>query len=152
MYVLAILPCTIHVSPFCNGHKNCRNYINYNVFFLLYLSLSFSPVFVDAKVRRGIFFGSVHSISCYPLFYCVKPGYSRRHQSKRFTLGNLPSVLAWALANIRQNPPSAVPEDIGPRMKGLTDERKYIFALSVEFVSRGSGLLTAVRAPWEGSL
>lgn len=90
-----------------------------------------------------------------PCFYCVKLGYSRRHQSERFTLANPPSVLARALANIRQNPPSAVPEDIGPRMKGLTDERNYIFALSVEFVSRGvrlggAGLLTAVGAPREG--
>lgn len=50
-------------------------------------------------------------------------------------------MLAWALANIGQNPPSAVPEDIGPRMKGLTDERKYIFALSVEFVSGGLAYL-----------
>lgn len=76
-----------------------------------------------------------------PCFYCVKPGYSRRHQSKRFTLANPPSVLAWASANIRRNPPCAVPEDIGPRMKGLTDERKCIFALSVEFVSRGLAYL-----------
>lgn len=46
------------------------------------------PVFVDREIRRGISFGSVHSISCYPLFYCVKPGYLRRHQSERFTLAN----------------------------------------------------------------
>lgn len=59
----------------------------------------------------------------------------------RFTLANPPSVLAWALANIRENPPTAIPEDIGPRMEGLTDERRYIFALSVEFVSRGLAYL-----------
>ena len=99
-------------------------------------------VFVDTQVRRGIFcVGSVHSISCYPLFYFVKPGYLRRHQSRRFTIANPPSVPARALANITQNPPSAVPEDIGPRMKGLTDEREYIFALSVEFLSRGLAYL-----------
>lgn len=37
--------------------------------------------------------------------------------------------------DIRQNPPFAIPKDIGPRIKGLTDERKSIFALSVEYVS-----------------
>lgn len=108
-----------------------------------FLSLSCSlfftfTLFVYCKVWRGIPFGSVHSVSCYPLFYCVKLGYLRRHQSERFTLTNPSSMLAWVLANIMQNPCSAVPEDIGPRMKGLTDKRKYIFALSDEFVSRGS--------------
>lgn len=107
--------------------------------FSLSLSLFFTfTLFVYCKVWRGIPFGSVHSVSCYPLFYCVKLGYSRRHQSERFTLTNPSSRLAWVLANIMQNPCSGVPEDIGPRMKGLTDKRKYIFALSDEFVSRGS--------------
>lgn len=83
------------------------------------------------------------------VFYCVKLGYSRRHQSERFTLTNPPSVLARASANIRRNPPSAFPEDIGPRMKGLTDERKYIFALSIEFCQQGAiSLTTEVVMSW----
>lgn len=102
----------------------------------------FPPCLLIEQGQRGhLFLDGSTQFPARPCFYCVKPGYSRRHQSKWFTLANPPSVLAWASANIRQNPPSAVPEDIGPRMKGLTDERKYIFALSVEFVSRGLAYL-----------
>lgn len=61
----------------------------------------------------------------------------KKTSKKRFTLTNPQSEQSRVLTNIRQNPPSAVPEDIRPRMKGLTDERKCIFALSVEYVSRG---------------
>lgn len=66
-------------------------------------------------------------------------------KARGLPLANPPGELARALANIRRNPPSAVPEDIGPRMKGLTDERECIFALSVEFVSRGPAYLYCSR-------
>lgn len=48
---------------------------------------------------------------------------------------HFPLGLAWALANIRQNPPSAVPQDTG-----LTDERKYIQYLFCQFNVSAGGL------------